>query len=96
MLETHLSVANVAGHHPMDKAHEGGLMRFEIGKVYQHTSGQMMKIVGEVETTTHGKTLVGEVGDPDRWHDLKPIGHDEAAAENWAEATEAEWMANFS
>ena len=33
-------------------------MRFEIGKVYRHARGQLMKIVGTVDTTLYGNTLV--------------------------------------
>lgn len=67
-------------------------MTFELGKVYQHTTGIQMKIVGEANTTLYGKCLVGE----DNYGKLKPIGADSSNAENWIEITEDEWMKNFS
>lgn len=57
-------------------------MEFEIGKTYRHTAGEKMKIVGEAETHTYGKCLVGESS---RTGELKPIGRGEAHAENWSE-----------
>lgn len=48
-----------------------GKMRFEQGKYYEHSSGEKIAIVGCVETTMYGKTLVAEQCNK---ADLKPIG----------------------
>ncbi len=68
-------------------------MIFEIGKFYRHTTGIFMAIVGEVNTTMWGSTLIGE-----STHDsygLMPVGRDEASAVNWEEITKEEWMEQF-
>lgn len=67
-------------------------MVFELGKVYQHTTGIQIKIVGEASTTLYGECLVSE----DYYGTLKPVGTDTSNAENWFEITEDEWMKNFS
>lgn len=37
-------------------------MRFEIGKYYKHTTGNMLHILGELDTTMYGaKALIAEV-----------------------------------
>lgn len=36
--------------------------RFEIGKTYQHTSGQQLFICGLAQTIFHGTTLIAEEG----------------------------------
>lgn len=72
-------------------------MKFEIGKCYEHTTKKQMKIIGEAKSTGYGmgdgKTLVGECAGESNF---MPVGSDEAAAENWHEITEEEWMKNFS
>ncbi len=68
-------------------------MLFEIGKYYKHSSGGMMHIVGEVKTTMYGKCLVAETTEH---YDLKPVGRNKSATENWVESNEQEWMTNFS
>lgn len=52
---------------------------FEIGKSYKHTSGAKLHIVGMVQTHIYGLCLVGE----DEEGQLKPIGIDRGATENW-------------
>lgn len=68
-------------------------MIFEQGKYYSHPTGRQMAIVGEVETTLYGKCLIAETDDG---ADLKSVGRDESAAENWTEISKDEWMKNFS
>ena len=68
-------------------------MKFEVGKVYKHTSGQIMHIIGGLQTTLYGGSLVAECSGS---ANLKPVGQDENAAVNWAESTIEEWMKNFS
>jgi hypothetical protein len=67
-------------------------MKFELGKCYRHTTGEEMKIVGEMESTLYGNCLVGE-------NDLgkfNSIGKEEWNGENWEEISENDWMKNFS
>lgn len=68
-------------------------MVFEIGKCYRHNGGEEISIIGELETTLYGKCLISE---SNRGWNLKPVGRDEDAAENWKEITVEEWMQNFS
>jgi hypothetical protein len=68
-------------------------MVFEIGKYYRHTTGEMMAIRGELETTMWGKALIAE---SNQRSDLVPVGRDESSAVNWMETTEDEWMKSFS
>ena len=63
-------------------------MKFEIGKVYKHSSGQIMAIVGKVNTTGYGECLVGECFD---MVNLKPIGMDEDATQGWEEIEMTLW-----
>lgn len=66
---------------------------FEIGKVYKHSGGGIMHIIGGLQTTLHGGCLIAEeVGSAN----LKPVGQDEEAAVNWVETTMEEWMSHFS
>ena len=37
-------------------------MKFEIGKSYEHPSGEQIYIVGEANTILYGHCLIGEVG----------------------------------
>lgn len=68
-------------------------MVFEVGKCYRHSGGEDMQIVGQVDTTMYGNCLVAE---SNKSSDLKPVGKDETAAENWVEISKEEWMKNFS
>jgi hypothetical protein len=59
-------------------------MRFENGKTYIHSSGEVMKIVGFIETHTYGVSMVGENQETG---ELKPVGFsDDGYAENWVQA----------
>lgn len=58
------------------------MSQFEIGKTYRHTSGTMMRIVGELDTYLYGRCLVGERSDDAGLH---PVGHGEGHTDNWEE-----------
>jgi len=68
-------------------------MTFEIGKCYRHSTGIYMSIVGEVETTMWGTTLVAEATHDN--YGLVPVGKDPARAVGWEEVTEEEWTEQF-
>lgn len=68
-------------------------MAFEIGKCYEHTCGEMISVVGKVETTLYGECLVAE---SNYGSDLKPIGTDDYATANWTEITKGRWLTSFS
>ncbi len=68
-------------------------MGFQIGKYYEHTCGEMMSIVGEVQTTMYGKALVAECS---KSSNLRPVGRDDDAMVNWTEVTKGKWLSNFS
>ena len=64
-------------------------MVFENGKYYRHIgTGELLHIVGAVNTTMYGNCLVGE---SNRNFNLLPIGTDESNAENWVESTKYCW-----
>lgn len=69
-------------------------MIFEVGKYYQHASGEKMAIVGEVNTTLYGDNVL--VGEPDSTPNLRPVGRDESNTVNWKEISKEEWMKSFS
>lgn len=62
--------------------------KFELGKFYQHTTGEKLYICGVVDTNAYGKTLVGEDG----YGNLSPIGNHEFATENYREITKEEFL----
>lgn len=69
-------------------------MIFEIGKFYKHTSGKKISIVGCVETTMYGKTLIAEQCDH---YDFTPVAYNsDDATEGWIEINKDEWMECFS
>lgn len=69
-------------------------MSFEIGKCYRHTTGHEIKIVGLLNTTMYGVTLMAEcVGTRE---EFMPVGSDESATQNYIEISNEEWMKNFS
>lgn len=72
------------------------IMKFELGKYYRHTSGDMIATLDFLETTMWGKALITErVGTKN--HDICCVGtDDEGYAQNWQEITKEEWMKNFS
>ncbi len=63
-------------------------MIFELGKYYKHSDGEMMRILGEVESNMYGTCLVGERQNKS---DFQPVGTDESNAVNWAEIQKEEW-----
>jgi len=67
-------------------------MIFEIGKYYQHTTGIELSIIGELETTLWGKTLIAETNSSD----FEAVGSDIYATTNYVEISKEEWMKNFS
>ena len=68
-------------------------MIFEVGKCYQHTNGEQMKICGTVDTTLYGNTLVAETNSHTN---LEAVGRDKSSAMNWKEISHKQWMVNFS
>lgn len=69
-------------------------MVFEIGKKYRHTTGTEISVVGRLQTTMYGNTLIAEC--VKTFEDLITVGSDESATANWSEITDKEWMDNFS
>lgn len=57
-------------------------MKFELGKSYEHTTGQRMKIVGYALTYIHGECYIGEDLDSG---ELRPVGREADNAINWKE-----------
>jgi len=68
------------------------VMKFEIGKYYKHSGGGVMHIIGAAQTTLYGWCLVAE---EHASANLKPVGCNETATQNWAETTEKHWMSGF-
>lgn len=67
-------------------------MAFKLGGCYKHEEAGRMRIVGEVETLTWGKSFVGE----SEWvPHLIPVGKDESYAEGWVEIDLGEWEGCF-
>lgn len=62
--------------------------RFEVGKVYEHRAGKLMRIVGEVETEGYGKTLVAEENGESN---LIPVGIGEGHIDNYREVPLSRW-----
>lgn len=67
-------------------------MIFEVSKVYKHTSGILMKIIGEVKSSMYGDCLVAEETGSAVF---RPVSRDEAATVNWTEVSKEEWTRNF-
>jgi len=67
-------------------------MIFEIGKFYRHSTGKQIAVLGELETTLYGKTLIAET---DSSHFIS-VGRDETSSENFHEISKDDWMKNFS
>jgi hypothetical protein len=68
------------------------MMVFEVGKFYRHTTGLEYSIIGKLETTMWGKTLIAETNSSD----LEAVGEDMYATVNFEEISREEWMKNFS
>ena len=66
---------------------------FEVGKAYKHTSGQMIHIIGSVQTTRFGFCLVAESSWSD---DLKPVGIGLKHTVGWHEIPLNLWYTIFS
>ena len=68
--------------------------KFEIGKFYEHTTGEQMSIICEAKTTMYGLALIAELagkgGDC-----FTAVGHHDGATDNWYEISEERWMENF-
>ena len=69
-------------------------MKFEIGKYYKHTTGEIINVLGEITTTLYGNTLIAETNDV--YNIFKPVGKSEECTVNWIEVGREEWMKNFS
>ena len=71
-------------------------MKFEPGKYYKHSTGDMIATLDFLETTLHGRALIAERMFAGHY-DLYAIGTSgEGYAPNWRESTKEEWMKNFS
>lgn len=63
-------------------------MKFEVGKYYKHSSGQLLHIIGEVTSTIYGHCLVDE----SPWiYNLLPVGISESNTMNYEEIDKDEW-----
>jgi len=60
---------------------------FEIGKFYEHTTGDVIAIIGEVNTTRLGPMFVAETA----YGKLIPVGKTEQDAANYHEITKEKW-----
>ena len=56
-------------------------MVFELGKCYQHTTGQRFKVIAEVDTYMYGPNVL--IAETDKG-DFIPLGRDEAATMNYS------------
>jgi len=65
--------------------------RFEVGKVYEHRRGDLMRIVGVVETTGGGWCFVGESGSGG----ISEVGMGTSYSLNWREAPESTWWEHW-
>lgn len=63
-------------------------MKFEVGKYYKHSTGELLHILDEVTSTLYGHCLVGE---STRNYNLLPIGMDESNTMNYEEIDKDEW-----
>ena len=64
---------------------------FEVGKVYQHNAGRIVKILKKIETTGYGQCLVAE----DLQGNLHPFGEGRSYAVNWEEIPLSKWWSNW-
>lgn len=68
------------------------MKKFEVGKYYKHSTGELLHILGEVTSTMYGHCLVGE----STWSDdFLPIGMDESNTVNYEEIDKSEWDENW-
>lgn len=68
-------------------------MIFEEGKYYRHTTGVELAIVGKLNTTMFGETLIAETNDN---ISFQAVGSTEANTQNYKEISREEWMKNFN
>ena len=61
-------------------------MRFEQGKYYRHPNGYDAHILGWIDTTMWGRTMIAEVASK-AGVQLLPFAVDESATVNWKEIT---------
>jgi len=72
-------------------------MKFEPGKYYKQTTGEMLHTLVFAETTMWGTTLVAELSPVEGMNTLVPVGSDsDSYTANYTEVTEEEWMTRFS
>ena len=67
---------------------------FEIGKYYRHTSGKMMHILCEAETTLYGKTLLAETFGQGEY--FRAVGKGKSYCINFVEISKDEWAEGLS
>lgn len=65
---------------------------FELGKYYEHTTGSMIHIICEADTTIYGKSLIAETSNGM----FLPIGKNKENAVNFKEITKEKWMEIFN
>ena len=65
---------------------------FKLRGYYRHPTGESIHVIGELDTTMWGETLVAESS---RGR-LIAVGSDAASAANWVETTEQDWMSCFN
>lgn len=79
-------------------------MKFEIGKKYMHETGMLLSVVGELETTWWGKTLIGEMislsrDDNDKTAtgniELIAINDDVKLFRDWKKISNRKWLSYF-
>lgn len=56
-------------------------MNFEVGKTYRHTSGEIIRVLTEVDSYMYGKCLLGE----NDKGEFIPLSTEEWATENYEE-----------
>lgn len=66
--------------------------QFELGKYYKHTTGEMLHIVGKVETMMYGECFVGE---STNCLNLKPIGIGEGYSDGFSEISKEEFESSY-
>lgn len=66
-------------------------LRFQVGRFYEHSSGDKIHVLESLLTTMWRQTLVVEVAGGE----LRAVGSDSASAENYHEITYARWMGDF-
>jgi len=68
-------------------------MRFNVGKYYKHSGGEMMHVLVATKTKVYGQTMIAEFNDGS----FRPVGNDETSSVNWVELDDiTEWDNLFS